>query len=133
VNLKRFIGTAGLALVAAFSVVSVSYAASPTPSPSASAATKNCSESVLADPSNPIKVCSDTTITTYLVDVLERYRALILTVMTLYVVASGVQYMLSQGKADAQKAAKQRIMAMITGIIFFTLVNLIASVLGGVR
>lgn len=93
-----------------------------------------CQESVLSNgSSDSIQVCSNTTITNYVSQILTEYRALILTIMTLYVAASGVQYMLSQGKADAQKAAKQRILAMVTGIIFFTLINLIASTLGGVR
>lgn len=60
---------------------------------------------------------------------LDQYQTAIITAAAVLIVASGVQYMLAMGKSDQQAKAKQRIVGVLVGIIFFTLIHAIIVLL----
>lgn len=56
--------------------------------------------------------------------------ALIVTVAVIIVVFSGIQYMLALGNSGAQGKAKQRIVSVVTGVIFLTLIRFFLRIIG---
>lgn len=69
----------------------------------------------------------------YVSHLLTENMPYIILVAVVLVVVSGVQYMLSQGNATAQGAAKTRIVGIITGVIFYFLLRYILPlIVGGV-
>ncbi len=61
--------------------------------------------------------------------VMKENTALLIAAAVILVVFSGVQYMLALGSTAGQGAAKQRIVGIVVGIIFFTLIRFILSIL----
>lgn len=59
----------------------------------------------------------------YMATLLRDNTILILTVASLLIVVSGVQYILAMGNSGDQAKAKQRIVGIVVGIIFFTLIQ----------
>jgi len=63
----------------------------------------------------------------YLSAVLDQNSGYIVAAAVIIVVASGIQYMTAFGSSGEQTKAKQRIISVITGIIFFTLIRFAVS------
>lgn len=63
----------------------------------------------------------------YINTVLEKYFPFILFIAMIMIVYSGVQYMLSGFDPNAQKLAKQRILGILGGLIFYLLIQLILN------
>jgi len=75
-------------------------------------------------------VASNATFLQYVNAILNQNTAYIITVAVIIIVASGIQYMLALGSAGEQGKAKQRIVSVIVGIIFFTLIRFVLSLIG---
>jgi hypothetical protein len=73
---------------------------------------------------------ADTLLNCYLRVALRNNSALIVTVAVIIVVFSGIQYMLALGNSGNQAKAKQRIVAVITGVIFYTLITFFVTIIG---
>lgn len=75
----------------------------------------------------------------YINAVLEKYFPFILFIAMIMIVFSGVQYMLSGFDPNAQKLAKQRILGILGGLIFYLLIQLILNqllpkeIIGGIN
>lgn len=65
----------------------------------------------------------------YVAAILRDNTILIITIASLLIVFSGVQYMLAMGNSSEQAKAKQRIIGIVGGIIFFTLVQFTLTLL----
>ena len=65
----------------------------------------------------------------YIHRVIAQNTTLLIAAAIVLVVYSGVQYMLALGNSTGQGAAKQRIVGIIGGIIFFTLIRFVLSLL----
>lgn len=65
----------------------------------------------------------------YLNLVMKNNTAILIAAAVILVVFSGVQYMLALGSTSGQTAAKQRIIGIVVGIIFFTLLRFTLSIL----
>lgn len=103
--------TTGLFLGVASGVQASGSIGPPTPEPS-------CSPGVLVKclPAN-------SSFMAYMATLLRDNTILILTVASLLIVVSGVQYILAMGNSGDQAKAKQRIVGIVVGIIFFTLIQ----------
>jgi hypothetical protein len=66
---------------------------------------------------------------TYIDLVLTQNRSYIIAGAVIIVVFSGLQYILALGNAAEQTKAKQRITGIVIGVIFFTLIRFILSLL----
>ncbi|CAN5194498.1 hypothetical protein BH11PAT4_BH11PAT4_5950 [soil metagenome] len=72
----------------------------------------------------------DTSFNCYLRAFLSGNSALIVTVAVIIVVFSGIQYMLALGNSGTQAKAKQRIVSVVTGVVFLTLIRFFMGLLG---
>jgi hypothetical protein len=66
----------------------------------------------------------------YLRAFLSGNSALIVTIAVIIVVFSGVQYMLALGNSGTQAKAKQRIVSVVTGVVFLTLIRFFIGLIG---
>lgn len=73
---------------------------------------------------------ADTPFNCYIRVFLNGNSALIITIATIIVVGSGIQYMLALGNSGNQGKAKQRIISVISGVIFLTLIRFFLRILG---
>ena len=87
------------------------------------AAVSNCASGVLvSDPCTNIESFS-----TYLNHFLDQNLPLILFTALVLIVYSGVQYVLLGAVPEGQKAAKQRILGVLGGLVFYLLIKLILN------
>lgn len=68
---------------------------------------------------------------TYLNLLLDQNGGLVIAAAVIYVVFSGVQYMLALGNTTNQVKAKTRIVSIVSGIILYTLIRFIIGLLAG--
>ena len=68
--------------------------------------------------------------TCYIRAFLKTNTALMVTAAVAIVVFSGAQYMLAMGNSTAQGKAKTRIIGVVTGVIFLTLIQFLLNVIG---
>jgi hypothetical protein len=74
-------------------------------------------------------IIENATFLQYINQVLRENTGFIIAAAVILVVASGVQYMIALGSSGEQTKAKQRITSIVLGIIFFTLLRFIISLL----
>lgn len=68
--------------------------------------------------------------TCYMRTFLKGNTTIIVTAAVALVVFSGAQYMLAMGNSTNQSKAKTRILGVVTGIIFLTLIQFILNIIG---
>jgi|GEM_PF-6880663 len=90
----------------------------------ASAPATTCTQTLLAGCLDP-----NATALQYIDAALTQNTGYIITAVVIIIVASGVQYMMALGSTGEQGKAKQRIVSVIIGIIFFTLIRFALSLL----
>ena len=71
--------------------------------------------------------CNQPTLQYYLDAFLSENLTLIMFIALIMIVASGIQYMLSGFSPEAAKLAKQRIIGILVGILFFLLIRLLLN------
>ncbi len=74
---------------------------------------------------------SEKVFTCYLRVFLAGNSALIVTVAVIIVVFSGIQYMLALGNSGTQAKAKQRVVSVLTGVVFLTLIRFFLTIIKG--
>jgi hypothetical protein len=75
--------------------------------------------------------CTQTSFSDYLDAIMNEVLPFILFIALIMIVASGVQYMTSGFSPEAQKLAKQRIVGVLSGVIFLFLLQFVLSQLSG--
>ena len=65
----------------------------------------------------------------YIAKVLNQNNGYIIAVAVIIVVFSGLQYMLAMGNSSSQGKAKERIIGVVIGIVFLTLIRFILTIL----
>jgi len=74
-------------------------------------------------------VCPTDNFFQYIAKVLNENNGYIIAIAVIIVVFSGVQYMLAMGNTSNQGKAKERIVGVVIGIIFLTLVRFLLTIL----
>ncbi len=71
--------------------------------------------------------CSQSTLQGYAQAIINDNIGYIFTIALIMIIYSGVEYMYSGFSPDKQKSAKQRIIGIITGLVFFLLLQVILN------
>lgn len=67
----------------------------------------------------------------YVSELLKQNMPIVMIIAVVIIVASGIQYMAAMGNPSAQGAAKQRILGVLGGVIFYFLIRYLVPLIAG--
>ena len=96
----------------------------------ASAATRTCEGATKGVLIECVTAAENGNIMAYLYQVLRQNSPYIIAFAVILVIWSGIEYMLANGNSSAQATARKRIVEIVIGIIFYTLIFFVIRVIG---